>query len=245
MGWLGARVSRTAVSTGLIVAGGVVSAALVLVFALTGPDPRTGVVGLIVVAEVGYVLVALGFLWVTGRRFAYLDLPRPTVRHVWYGLVGAAALVVSRQVVVVLFELAGVATTTGLTLDRFPVEVVDAIEAVLPALVVVSVLVIGPAEELLFRNVVQKYLGETFSTWGAIAVTSVLFALAHAPNYVAVPSGTPLAVGLAATFVISVVLGWLYARTGTLLAPIVAHGVYDAALFAGAYLRLAGLVTPG
>lgn len=245
MGWLGGRISRTVVSVLLLVAAGVVGALLVFLFALTDPGLRTAITGLIVLSEMGYAITALAFLWASGRGLAYLDLPSPTRQHVWYGLGGAATLVVSQQVVMVLFELAGVATTTGVGLDRFPVEIVEAARAVLPPLVVVSILVIGPAEELLFRNVVQKYLGETFSTPGAIAVTSVLFALAHAPNYVAVPSGTPLSVGLAATFVISVVLGWLYARTGTLLAPVVAHGVYDAVLFAAAYLRMTGFVAPG
>lgn len=236
------KTSRTAVSVGLVLVAVLVGGAFSLVVVFAEPDLRTGIVALIVLAELGYAVTAIAFLWVSGRGLGYLDLPAPRARHVGYGLAGAVVLLASQGFVVVLLEVAGVATDTGIGLDQFPIDVVDAARDILPALVVVSLLVIGPAEELLFRNVVQKYLAEVYSTWGAIAVTSLLFALLHVPNYVTVPSATPVSVGLGLTFVISVVLGWLYARTETLLVPVIAHGVYDAVLFGLAYLRLAGWV---
>lgn len=56
--------------------------------------------------------------------------------------------------------------------------------------------------------------------WTSILVTSVLFALAHAP---AVPWQ-----GIAGLFVVSVAFGIVYERSGRLLVPIFMHAVFNA-----------------
>lgn len=112
------------------------------------------------------------------------------------------------------------------------------VEAALLALVVLSILVIGPSEELLFRGVIQRYLSEAFSVTGAIVVSSILFAAIHAPTFLlAGPGATGLLAG-AAIFVISVTLGYSYAVTDNLLVPALVHGVYDATLFGVMYVAL-------
>jgi membrane protease YdiL (CAAX protease family) len=70
-------------------------------------------------------------------------------------------------------------------------------------------LVAGIGEEVLFRGVLQPKLG----IWGS----SILFGLVHfiTPAY-AVTAG-----------LIGAYLGWLHDAGGNLLAPIVAHGLYD------------------
>ena len=112
------------------------------------------------------------------------------------------------------------------------------LETTLLALVVVSLLVIGPSEELLFRGVIQRYLSGVFSRASAVLVTSVLFAAVHAPTFAMATSGLTSVVAAATIFAISVTLGYSYALTDNLVVPTVVHGVYDATLFGLAYVAL-------
>jgi len=75
----------------------------------------------------------------------------------------------------------------------------------------------GLGEEVLFRGVIQTALVGHLPVWGAVAVTAALFGLAHCL--------TPAYALLAGA--IGAYLGWLFAVTGNLLAPVVAHALYD------------------
>ncbi|MBL8840336.1 MAG: CPBP family intramembrane metalloprotease [Planctomycetes bacterium] len=69
-------------------------------------------------------------------------------------------------------------------------------------------------EELLFRGVLQRYLGRLFPTALALLLNGVLFASLH--------DGGLLAVG-----VLGVALAWLMHRTGNLAAPLLFHIVHN------------------
>jgi uncharacterized protein len=79
----------------------------------------------------------------------------------------------------------------------------------------------GLGEEMLFRGIIQASVAEEFGPTHGVAVglivAAVLFGLLHlvTPTY-AIMAG---AIGL--------YLGWLWLAVGNLLAPIVAHAVYD------------------
>jgi hypothetical protein len=104
----------------------------------------------------------------------------------------------------------------------------------------VSLLLVGPIEELLFRGVVQGVLRRSFGVGTGIVVASALFGLVH---WVAV-SGGPAEkfayVAIAAT--LGIILGVLYERTETIVAPALAHGVYNSVLFAIQYAGATGAV---
>ncbi|WP_210269823.1 CPBP family intramembrane glutamic endopeptidase [Hyphomicrobium methylovorum] len=75
------------------------------------------------------------------------------------------------------------------------------------------------AEELLFRGLLYAVLRRSvFGFLGTALVTSVLWASLHA-NY--------SIYGVIAVLVIGIYLAFLRERTGTLVAPMVAHGVYN------------------
>lgn len=104
-----------------------------------------------------------------------------------------------------------------------------------PAVVAVALLLVGPAEELLYRGVVQELLVGPLGTGGGVATMAVLFGLVHYPTYGAsslreIDAG--VALGMAGTTVGGAAFGVLYVLTGTLLVPILVHSLYDAALFA-------------
>lgn len=107
--------------------------------------------------------------------------------------------------------------------------------------VVASLLFIGPAEELLFRNLLQKRLAETFSPAGAIGISSAIFAVAHTAAYLTGHTGQ-LFVSLATVFVLSLVLGYVYHRTENLVVVALAHGGYDAVLFLSIYAERVGVL---
>jgi hypothetical protein len=111
-------------------------------------------------------------------------------------------------------------------------------------LVPLSILVIGPAEELLFRGVIQSYLDGAFSRAPAVVLTSVLFALVHLPTtWFATPDAVAVTVTLAILFGLSILLGYLFVWTDNLVVPILVHGLYDALLFGIAYVALSSDVT--
>jgi membrane protease YdiL (CAAX protease family) len=75
----------------------------------------------------------------------------------------------------------------------------------------------GLGEELLFRGLIQGSLANRLGTWPALALSSVLFGLAHPI--------TRAYIVLAA--IMGTYLGTLWILTGNILVPIVAHATYD------------------
>lgn len=85
-----------------------------------------------------------------------------------------------------------------------------------PAIVAIS-LAAGIGEEALFRAGLQTLLGDSLGTPAAIALSSAVFAAFHL--------GKPLITAL--LFVIGIVFGIVYALTGSLLAVMIGHVLYD------------------
>ena len=86
-----------------------------------------------------------------------------------------------------------------------------------PAVLAVLSILAGTAEEVLFRGVVQQGLGHLLPDGVALAVTSILFGLAHflTPAYALLAAAAGL------------YLGTLFLLQGNLLVPIVTHALYD------------------
>jgi membrane protease YdiL (CAAX protease family) len=78
-------------------------------------------------------------------------------------------------------------------------------------------LLAGVGEEMLFRGLFQDFFTNWMPLWLALVLASVLFGMMHAV--------TPAYAVLAA--VIGAYLGALYIWTENLLAPMIAHGLYD------------------
>jgi hypothetical protein len=102
-----------------------------------------------------------------------------------------------------------------------------------------SILLVAPAEEFLFRGVVQGRLRRAFGPAAAVVLASALFGSIHLTNY----TGPLLVVAgyLALLAVVGVVFGYVYERTGNLAVPVAVHAVYNTVLFGLSYLALVGL----
>jgi membrane protease YdiL (CAAX protease family) len=86
-----------------------------------------------------------------------------------------------------------------------------------PVALALVALLAGLGEETLFRGVTQPALAAHLPVWAALAATAALFGLAHwiTPAYA-------LLAGIVGAY-----LGGLLLVSGNLLAPIVAHALYD------------------
>lgn len=180
----------------------------------------------VVVTELGYVAIAFAAL----RRLKQRVVFAVPSRRGWLFVVGGTVAALVANVLSTLL--------LSLVVSDPPSNAIADIGAEQPlffaALVVVAIFVIGPAEELLFRGVVQNYLKRAFSPWPAIVLASVFFAAIHA----AALSGSLLGVlgVVGALTVVSIVLGYVYEATGNLAVPALVHGLYDAVLLGLSYL---------
>jgi membrane protease YdiL (CAAX protease family) len=203
-----------------LVTGVVLGVGVATLDVLAAADLTAVVIASLAVTELGYGTVAV--LYLAGRPPGLrATLGWPPARALVGGLVAAIGLVGIGQ---------GVLTfVPGVGVDDMVAGGAGAVDPVLLlALAVVSVVFVGPAEELLFRGAVYGTLRRGFGPLGSNLGASALFVLAH----VGVLSvGLAGLVPLAIVFAGSLLFGYAYERTGTLVVPIAMHAAYDAALF--------------
>jgi membrane protease YdiL (CAAX protease family) len=163
----------------------------------------------------GHFLLA-GFLivwWRLGRRGSlagFLRLDHASLADLWLGSrVGVAGWCLT-IVTMVTIGLAMMPISAGDATQEAPSFMLWLADLPLDhkLLIIVAAMTV---EEAFFRGFLQPRVGWIPST--------LLFAVAHA-SY-----GMPMM--LVGVFVISLVIGWLFRRTGRLLPCIVAHGVFD------------------
>lgn len=219
--------------------------AFVVASAITGPVTGLAVrIGLVaeetnawqvlrtVVQFGGFLLAVLGYLVFTDEWEA-VAIERPTLGE--FKLVGLAAAGLLALQYGALYVLGEVGVTTGQNTAVVPAG--DPVTYYL-AMVLVSLVVVGPIEEFLFRGVVQGGLRQAFDAVPAILIASVLFGVVHLPAV----EGTFLERFAYVGVVIGLgcLLGYLYERTDNVLVPGLAHGAYNAAIYV---VLLAGAVS--
>jgi hypothetical protein len=223
-GKLGATIAATGVAAaGMILS--VVTAIPVLLIVEVGPDGSTSLVGfaaLFVASYVGLLVAAWGYLRYSGRGYGYLDLLVPSRRDLKYVAGGTVSIFVVVVVIGVVYASLGVQTTPNAVTEP-GLENPDYLLVLVPLVIFVN----APAEELLFRNVVQKSLYGTFSRRNAVLVASVIFAVVHVPAYYH-PDPAVIGASIGVIFGGSVVFGWVYARTDNLVVPSLVHGLFNA-----------------
>ncbi|MEY7850605.1 lysostaphin resistance A-like protein [Natrarchaeobius sp. A-rgal3] len=182
---------------------------------------------------VGTGAVAVGYLVFRGYGLSYIDVRLPTKRDVLWTVGGIFVIFGALFAISALFYTTGVESS-----DHGTAQQAQENPEILLVLIPASLLVIGPFEELLYRNVIQKALYAPFSRFGAVVVGSVIFALVHTQAYWTAGTGQ-LVASLGVVFGLSIVLGVIYERTENLVVPALIHGVYNAILFGNLYLGYA------
>jgi membrane protease YdiL (CAAX protease family) len=113
-------------------------------------------------------------------------------------------------------ELSRIAHSTLQLLHDGPA---DRWRVLMGALVVIGAPVL---EEVMYRGLLQRTIIATgMRAWPAIVITSLMFAAMH------INAAQPHAV--VTLFVLSLVFGWAFQRTGRLIAPIAMHVAFNAA----------------
>lgn len=211
---------------------------LALIFSIA-----VGVVFLVPLVVLGYdvastmVLAALAavgqvaFLFVAYAYVRWRDVPVPIDVPSRSDLVAIVVGLVAA--LVVAMALSALLTA----LDLVPESVIGDVAADDPtfllALAGLSVVLVAPAEELLFRGAIQGRLRQRFGPVAAVIGSSLVFGSMHLANY----SGAvaPIVAGALLIAAVGVVLGAVYERTGNLAVPIVVHATYNAILLVAAY----------
>ncbi|MFB6110560.1 MAG: lysostaphin resistance A-like protein [Halodesulfurarchaeum sp.] len=184
--------------------------------------------------SLGLGIVAAGYVHLTGRDWSFLDLDWPTRRGWLYVVTGTVGMFA------ILVVSGWITRTLGIpSAEQGMVKAAKDTPIVLLAFVPLSWLVIGPGEELLSRNVIQKHLYDSFSRPAAVIVATAVFTAMHLPAYATGPLPAIFAT-LLRLFATSLVLGVVYERTETLVVPVLVHGTYNAAQFAVIYLIAVG-----
>lgn len=183
---------------------------------------------------VGFGLTVAAYLAIR-NDWDLIDWRVPTLRDlVWIvgGLVGFLALLATLSM---LLRTLGIDTaesqivTAGRENPRY-----------LLYLIPVTILLVGPTEELIFRGIVQGTLRRTYGPGVAVALASAVFALIH--WWSLQPStGDARLVTLGLIFVFGALLGILYEYTGNLVVPIAVHGLFNAVQFAAQYAAQTGI----
>ena len=148
------------------------------------------------------------YVKLAGDRYRELTLPVLAVAVVF---VFSAMYVLN-----LLIEQAGIPNTmeeTFLAMSRNPWGIL-------------SITLLAPLlEELLFRGAIQGELARRCSPWKAIIISSLIFGVIHLN-----PAQIPFA------FLLGILFGWLYYRTGSLLPGIVGHVLNNSVATVNMYL---------
>ena len=220
--------AAVALGVGGILVLGLVTGAVGLVGGAVGLS--FGALSLVSLAVGQYVgFIGLGAAYFRARGFgwrrlrSYLGVRLPTLREVGVVAAGYVAILGTLLVVVsiVLRFLPEPAENGG-------AETFASNPELIPAGIVVMFLVVGPAEEFLFRGVVQNRLREQLSAVPAVAAAATIFASLHVIALAGSPDAVAVTVGL--LLVPGVVLGVVYEYTGNLVVPWLLHSTHNSVL---------------
>ena len=177
---------------------------------------------------VGQVLLEATFVGVGGayasRWLGGLDLSVPAgedLRRVAVGLGGALAVWLGSTALSTVFDVQGPSSTVTASFTE---------TWALATFAVMGVLVVPLTEEMLFRGAIQRRLARTLGSWPAVVLASFAFLSVHLFSFVG-GSLLGLALAFATLFGVSLVVGSVYERAGSLGVPVAVHVVYNAIVF--------------
>jgi hypothetical protein len=179
------------------------------------------------VGQAGFLVV--GYLYARFRDVS-VSISSPSARDVAAVVAGtllALILAVALSVVLSVLELVpeSVIAEAGMDDPTF-----------LLGLAALSVVLVAPAEEWLFRGVIQGRLRQRVGAVPAVVGSSLLFGSMHLANYTG--ALVPIVAGATLIAVVGGVFGALYEYTGNLAVPIAVHAVYNVVLLSVSYLAV-------
>lgn len=162
---------------------------------------------------VAIAIVMLAVRLARASQIDYLALNWPPLRDVWIGVGCLVALIAIGDA---LLYLGGYPLVTPFQLQSYTTAVA---EGWLPGLLVTAILVAPAGEEVLFRGFLFRgWVRPDRAVWPPIAAISVLWAALHIQY-----DWT----GILQVFVIGLFLGWIRARSGSILLTFLLHALFN------------------
>ncbi|MFC6976552.1 type II CAAX endopeptidase family protein [Halomicroarcula sp. GCM10025709] len=225
------RLRAVLVALGLLVVGLGASIVVGIVFTvpllLFGADVQSPTVFLLLAAvgQLAFLVVGLSYV----GRYGGVTVRRPSRRDTGYLVGGLVAALIAATGLSVVVTVLGIGPSGSVFDD--PITTAPWVALALAGL---SIVLVAPAEELLFRGAIQGRLRKSFGPVGAVGGASVIFGSIHLLNYTGSIVGALS--GVVIVTVGGAIFGTIYERTGNLLVPIGAHGGYNAVLLTVAFL---------
>lgn len=183
------------------------------------------------ISFVGFVLAGVAFVQVRDEGdLLYVRPPELSdLKWVLVGLVGVAvgAVVMGFVVEAISVVVESVWGTDVQTGQNSIIEAGRANPTLLLYMIPVALFFVGPAEELVFRGVVQGLFRDSFGVVPGIVAASTLFGVGH---YLAISSGSAWTYILTAG-ALGLVLGVVYEYSESIVVPAAAHGLWNSAIF--------------
>lgn len=181
----------------------------------------------------GLLLVSLAYLYWREEQ-SLIGFRRPTRRDLAVVAGGIAVLVVA------IVALEAVLSQVGLAPDEnLAVETGRENPELFLYYVPIVIFLNAPAEELLFRGVVQGLFRRAYGVVPGILAAAAIFGAIH---YLALAGDGSAAAYVGIAFASGIVLGALYEYTENLLVPIVVHAAWNVLVYLNLYAQTTGLV---
>jgi membrane protease YdiL (CAAX protease family) len=222
---------------------GVILVAIVAAFALTfvvgiavflagfGIDSTPVLLAGLLGSQAGFVVAVLAFLRWRGEPLSNVGLAVPGLKGVVLaalGLVAALVVSLSASIAATFLELQPAQNATTSQASSDPTSLL--------LLIPFMILVVGPAEELLFRGIVQRRIRERASAPVAIVLGGALFASVHFVALVGDLSAIATTIGI--LLLPSLVFGALYEYGKNVVVNALVHGLYNSVLLLLSYAAL-------
>jgi membrane protease YdiL (CAAX protease family) len=227
-----------AVGQALVLAAALVLGALGLFEGVTAVSqlPMWANVLLTCLNFVGFGIGAGVFLWYYDL-WGMLRARLPTLGDAGWTVAGLLALLAAQVVIGVAMQALGVQSAQNQVIVQGRENPVYFLY-----MVPVTLLFVGPFEELVFRGGVQGLLRRAFSAPVAVGAASAIFGVGH---WFALTGGGSRFAYIAVAAALGVVLGALYERTDNLVVPAVTHGLFNTVVFLIQYGVAVGAVPSG
>lgn len=177
----------------------------------------------------------------TDSTRTFLDIKKPSPKAVGIAILATGVLFVAAVGLEQFFQLFGITASEHQVVELATADQNRSPPTFLLAMIPVAILIIGPAEELVYRGLIQKSLYSKFTANQAIVLASTIFALVHFPAYLTSSIGGA-SFNIASVFILSMVLGKTYATTENLVIPSLTHGLYNAVQFGLLYIEVTNAI---
>ncbi len=183
--------------------------------------------GSTIIGQVGFLLVAFFYI---KYRDVKVPFELPSKSNLLY-IVGGIGLTL-----LTALGLLQIQSMLGLMSESVIEDAARGNPMIILVLAILSITLIAPSEELLFRGAIQGRLHEHFGSYPSIITASLLFGSLHLLNF----SGSIIPTVFSAFIIVVTgsILGWLYERTENLAVPITVHAIYNFILLVPSYFAM-------